>query len=252
MAAVLAFTSHLDPSRLMKPQDSMTPMSQVSTAANTPAMFTSNGKGGFQLPSFSSDDDLFELPSGFNEEATPFAVCLPNLNFGSPGSDEAMSLAAPVLQSELGCWARQQVEAEEWLVAERGQKVTTLTIPELQSDLARWAQRSVEAEMWLQEQRRVRGFAPITPKRSRDRARPSNRRQRRRVVRKAKTLCDPILESDLGRWAESIVKADEWLEQARIDHAVHSAGTLKLMSDLGQWAAKQVAAEEWLDQQWQC
>jgi hypothetical protein len=45
------------------------------------------------------------------------------------------------------------------------------------------------------------------------------------------------------------VKAEEWLEQARIDHAVHSAGTSKLMSDLGQWAAKQVAAEEWLDQQ---
>jgi hypothetical protein len=157
----------------MKPQDSMTPMSQLSTAANTPITVTSNDIGGFQLPGSSSDDDLFELSSGFNEEATPFAVCLPHLTSNKQGPEEATSLAALVLESELGCWAQQLVEAEEWLEAElpsgvneeatpfalncavclpnlnfwsRGSdEAMSLAAPVLQSELGCWARQQVEA-----------------------------------------------------------------------------------------------------------
>lgn len=52
----------------------------------------------------------------------------------------------PPLQSELGRWAQEAVQATG--------------MPPLQSDLAKWAQAVVQAEDWLEEERHSRGILP--------------------------------------------------------------------------------------------
>ena len=100
-----------------------TPMSQMSTAPNTPAM----GFGKFSTLSFDDIDD--------NELENTVVSC--------EKWDEAQWAALmPPLKSDLGNWA-QSDPCEEWDEAQWAAQM-----PPLKSDLGNWAQSAVSCEEW--------------------------------------------------------------------------------------------------------
>lgn len=75
----------------------------------------------------------------------------------------------PPLQSELGRWAQEDVQAAG--------------MPPLQSDLAKWAQAVVQAEDWLEEERHSRGFLPVQQTEEVDAAASASQQRSRRPRR---------------------------------------------------------------------
>jgi hypothetical protein len=84
-------------------------------------------------------------------------------------------LDMPMLQSDLGIWAKQKTE--EW---EDGESEALV----LHSDLGIWAQNVVESTESICEKEQ----------------------------NKPSCFGCPPLQSDLGSWAQALVEADEWLE----------------------------------------
>lgn len=226
-----------------------TPLSQASTAPPTPA--------GGPLPEPLWVASLLSSPnSSLSRKCDQvFEEDDEELDVG-----HTTSFGMPPLQSKLAIWAQAVAQAESWLqVAQEDdclsqdlenveveddvedceeirEPVYCIGMPPLQSKLALWAEAVIYAEEWLQ-------VAQEDDSLSQD-------LQNMEVEDDFEDWDEPLqsvqcigmhpLQSNLGRWAEAVVKAEIWLHKEMAQYTALKAHAECLQSELGLAAAFEV------------